>query len=174
MSRDMPRFSSTGFARRPARLQQRKVLHVARADLDDVRVLLDQVHVSVSTASVTMARPNCSRISARIFSPSSPRPWNAYGEVRGLYAPPRKNLRPALATRSAAAKACSRDSDSARAGDDGDFVAADRRFASRESARLCLRPYLAADQLVRLADANDFLHARHLFEGAGIDFACCR
>ena len=39
---DMPRFSSTGFFARPARLQQREILHVAGADLDHVGVLFDQ------------------------------------------------------------------------------------------------------------------------------------
>ena len=30
---------------------------------------------------------------------------------------------------------------------------------------------VAADQFVRLADADQFLHARHLFQRAGLDFA---
>ena len=40
---DMPRFSSTGFLRASRALQQREVLHVARADLDGVGVALDEV-----------------------------------------------------------------------------------------------------------------------------------
>ena len=30
---------------------------------------------------------------------------------------------------------------------------------------------VAADQLVRFGDADDFLHARHFFQRAGLDFA---
>ena len=40
---DMPRLSSTGLRARPAALQQREVLHVARADLDAVGVLVDEL-----------------------------------------------------------------------------------------------------------------------------------
>jgi len=39
----MPRFSRTGLWARPARLKQRKILHVARADLNHIGVLIDQV-----------------------------------------------------------------------------------------------------------------------------------
>ena len=31
--------------------------------------------------------------------------------------------------------------------------------------------HVAADQFVGLADADDFLHAGHFFQGAGLDFA---
>jgi hypothetical protein len=47
------------------------------------------------------------RTSARIFSPASPRPWNAYGELRGLYAPPRSSDAPAALAISAEASVCS-------------------------------------------------------------------
>ena len=40
---DMPRFSSTGLRARPRALEQREVLHVARADLDAVGVLVDEL-----------------------------------------------------------------------------------------------------------------------------------
>ena len=46
MVAEMPRLSSTGFAR-PAQLpQQREVLHVAGADLEDVRVALDELDLA--------------------------------------------------------------------------------------------------------------------------------
>ena len=37
-----------------------------------------------------------------------PRPWKAYGEVRGLNAPPRRIVAPAAATASAVSNSCSR------------------------------------------------------------------
>src|SRR5918993_658386 len=53
---------------------------------------------SIDMTSVTIASPVSSRASARIFKPSSPIPWNAYGEVRGLNAPPRRPIAPASFT----------------------------------------------------------------------------
>ena len=40
-------------------------------------------------------------------SPSSPRPWKLYGELRGLKAPPRRTFAPARLTAEAAASTCS-------------------------------------------------------------------
>ena len=51
-------------------------------------------------SSVATGSPVRSRASARYFNPSSPNPWKAYGEVRGLNAPPRRNVAPEEATRS--------------------------------------------------------------------------
>src|SRR4029453_7948280 len=42
-----------------------------------------------------------------IFSPCSPSPWNAYGELRGLNAPPRRIFAPARLTAAAVACTCS-------------------------------------------------------------------
>src|SRR5918999_573935 len=52
-------------------------------------------------------RPVFPRTAARIFSPSSPRPWKAYGDVRGLNAPPRSNVAPAAWAICAACRVCS-------------------------------------------------------------------
>ena len=57
--------------------------------------------------SVTIGSPVSSRTSARIFSPASPSPWKAYGEVRGLNAPPRSSDAPAARAICAAARVCS-------------------------------------------------------------------
>src|SRR2546430_5529838 len=46
---------------------------------------------SGSMASVQMRRPVSSRALASSLSPGRPRPWNAYGEVRGFQAPPRRD-----------------------------------------------------------------------------------
>ena len=37
-----------------------------------------------SVTSVTIGSATSSRTSARMRNPSTPRPWNAYGDVRGL------------------------------------------------------------------------------------------
>src|SRR4051795_7960327 len=51
-----------------------------------------------SMSSVTIGRPVCALASASRRSPSTPRPWKAYGLVRGLYAPPRSIVAPAART----------------------------------------------------------------------------
>ena len=56
--------------------------------------------------SVTMGRPVLSLAFLRSSRPSALRPWNAYGEVRGLNAPPRRNVAPAALTRSATQQIC--------------------------------------------------------------------
>ena len=61
-----------------------------------------------SITSVIVGRPVRSRASERYRSASMPRPWNAYGEVRGLNAPPRRTVAPAAATASAVTISCSR------------------------------------------------------------------
>src|SRR5262249_7859632 len=53
---------------------------------------------SVSRTSVMTFNPVRLRASDRSFSPSSASPWKSYGEVRGLYAPPRRILAPDAAT----------------------------------------------------------------------------
>ena len=63
-----------------------------------------------SISSVTIGRPVCALASSSSRSPSWPRPWNEYGDVRGLYAPPRYIAAPADATACAAVSTWSRDS----------------------------------------------------------------
>ena len=78
MVADSPRLSSTGLRLRAHRLEQREVLHVARADLQHVGVARRPARRrAVSITSVTIGSPVFARASARIFSPSSFIPWNA-------------------------------------------------------------------------------------------------
>ena len=106
-----PRLSSTGLPTVADRLQQREVLHVAGADLQHVGVLGDHVDVGhVDAPRSPPAARSRARTSARMRSPATPSPWNAYGEVRGLYAPPRSSVAPARRACSAAASVCSADS----------------------------------------------------------------
>src|SRR5215831_4546223 len=62
---------------------------------------------ATSVTSVTTGRPTSSRTSASIARPAWPSPWNAYGEVRGLYAPPRNSVAPAFLAIRADARVCS-------------------------------------------------------------------
>ena len=56
--------------------------------------------------SVMTARPVSLRALASSFKPFSPRPWNSYGDVRGLNAPPRRMVAPAAFTASAVVSNC--------------------------------------------------------------------
>ena len=60
-----PRLSITGRPGAPAGEQQREVLHVPGADLEDVGVLGDDVDLAGSMTSVITGRPVRSRASAR-------------------------------------------------------------------------------------------------------------
>ena len=61
-----------------------------------------------SSSSVTIGSPVSSRASRRMASASTPSPWKAYGDVRGLNAPPRSIVAPAAATTRAVSSVCSR------------------------------------------------------------------
>ena len=71
-------------------LQEREVLHVPRADLQTVGVLGDDVD-RLGVEHFGHDRQSRLRAHARkdAAGPRAPRPWNEYGDVRGLKAPPR-------------------------------------------------------------------------------------
>src|SRR5579859_4553247 len=54
--------------------------------------------------------------------------------------------------------------DGTRTGNDGQFGSADRSFPIWEAYDSVILLYIAAHQLVGLADGNDFLHAGHLIQ----------
>ena len=91
--------------------------------------------------------------------------------MRGLYAPPRKNCAPARATRSATANACSRLSIAHGPAMIARFRPPIVAVGAGKADDGVLFFHVAADQFVGLADPDDFLHARHLFERALLDFA---
>src|SRR4029450_9673253 len=95
--------------------------------------------------SVTTGSPVSSRALASSRRPSSPRPWNEYGLVRGLNAPPRSSRAPLCLTAAAAS------------GDRG----ARPPEARRRGARADLHDGRLADELTRgelegLQDPNAF------------------
>ncbi len=91
--------------------------------------------------------------------------------MRGLYAPPRKNCAPERCTRSATAKACSRLSMPHGPATIARPRTAEGGVGSRERDDRVLRLHVAADQFVRLSYPDYFLHTRHLFECARLDFS---
>ena len=103
----MPRLSITGLPALPAACSNAKFCMLRVPICSMSAYSLTSATSWASTTSVTIGRPVSARASARIFSPASPSPWNAYGEVRGLKAPPRSNAAPAAFAMWAAAIVCS-------------------------------------------------------------------
>src|SRR5919201_2961545 len=105
---DMPRFSSTGLSARPTSASSRK-FWLFRAPIWITSAASSTGSTwRGSINSVTTGNPVSSPASRRIARPSSPSPWNVYGDVRGLKAPPRSIVAPAPATTRAVSNVCSR------------------------------------------------------------------
>src|SRR5499433_858105 len=97
----MPRLRRTGLPISPTR-RSRVKFWMLRAPIWRMSLYwATSSTLSVSSTSVTTGRPVRLRASARYLSPCSLSPWKAYGEVRGLKAPPRRILAPADLTASA-------------------------------------------------------------------------
>jgi hypothetical protein len=106
----IPRLSSTGSPVAPTAWSSAKFC-MLRVPICNMSAWRATTGTSAGlTTSVTNGRPVSARTSARISSAGSPRPWNAYGEVRGLKAPPRRIVAPASRAIRQAASVCSRDS----------------------------------------------------------------
>ena len=91
---DMPRLRKIGFLVRPTSLNNMKFC-MLRAPICRMSQCLQTRSMSRgSRTSVQVAIPWRRPASSRSFSPSAPRPWNAYGPVRGLKAPPRRSFTP--------------------------------------------------------------------------------
>ena len=105
----------------------------------------------VST-SVTTGSPVSSRARRRCSRPSAPSPRKEYGELRGLYAPPRSRLAPAAATLVAVSTSCASLSTA-----QGPAATRQRAVADAHPADLHHGAFgvpLQADHLVRLADRD--------------------
>ena len=100
-----------------------------------------------------------------------PSPWNEYGELRGLNAPPRSAVAPAARTARAAATICSSDST-----EHGPAMIDDRPLPPNETPGaivtmvFSLAPF-ARHLLVRLADVNDFGDAGQRLDARAVDAA---
>ena len=107
---ERPRFSITGMRVRPTALSSEKFCMLRVPIWSTSANSATMSTCAGSITSVMIGSPVRSRASARRRNPSRPRPWKAYGEVRGLKAPPRSRVAPAAATPAATSKSCSRDS----------------------------------------------------------------
>ena len=143
--------------------EQRVVLHVARADLDAVGVLRHEMRPGFVHRLGDDGEPGLARARASNSRPRSPRPWNEYGEVRGLNAPPRSAVAPAARTARAAVTICSSLSTEQGPAMITTSSPADRH-AGRDGDEGVFGPPLPRDLLVRLRDVDDLRDA-----GQGLD-----
>ena len=79
-----PRFSITGCLARPTSFSSSKFCALRVPTRMQSATSATRATWETSTTSTMIGRPVCRRHSSRIASPRSPRPWNEYGEVRGL------------------------------------------------------------------------------------------
>ena len=102
-----PRFRSTGFFILPTAFSSWKFCMLRAPICTRSTYSSNSSMRSSLISSLTMGRPVASRALTMSRMPSVPRPWNAYGDVRGLYAPPRSMLPPAAFTSRATCTICS-------------------------------------------------------------------
>jgi len=107
---ESPRLRSTGRGTRPTSVRSGKFCMLRAPIWRTSAYSATSSTCRVSMTSVTTGSPVARRVSARSSSPSRPIPWNAYGEERGLKAPPRSRRAPAARTRSAVVCSISRPS----------------------------------------------------------------
>ncbi len=90
----MTAFEEHRFAGPSSFLQKRVVLHVAGADLDDVGVCGHKVKSLGIYRLGDYSEIETFSHFRQDFETLFPRPWNVYGEVRGLKQPPRSSCPP--------------------------------------------------------------------------------
>ena len=115
--------------------QKFEVLHVTGADLDHVYIF-EKRQLRMSMTSVTIGSPVFSLASSSRSMPCALIPWNAYGEVLGLNAPPRSMPAPAFLTSSATRQICS--SDSTEQGPCDDLKVSSADLYAREDFHHCV------------------------------------
>ena len=155
---DGPRFSSTGLSERPTSESSRKFCMLRAPIWITSRVSSTSSTCRGSISSVTTGKPVSSRASPGSRAPRRRAPGSAYGEVRGLNAPPRSIVAPAAATARAVSSVCSRYSTEHGPGDQAERAVADAAAVDVDHGRVGRE--LARDELVRLQDRQHLLDAR--------------
>ena len=141
-----------------------------RAPTWKMSAYLSMTSIWLMSITSVMSFRSCALAASRsIRRPSSPSPWKLYGELRGLNAPPRSTLAPARFTAAAVVLHLLFGLGRARSGHHDDLVAADAHVADGEDGVFGLEG--AAGELVRLGDAQHFVHAVQQLDQARIDLA---
>ena len=105
---DKPRLRSTGRPHFPTSCNRSKFCMLRAPSWMMSATSRTSSNWRMSMHSVTIGRPVSARASARMPSAGLPSPLKAYGDVRGLYAPPRRNVAPTAAQTRAVSMVCSR------------------------------------------------------------------
>ena len=128
----------------------------------------------ISMTSLITSMLNLSPASRSSLSPSRPMPWNEYGELRGLNAPPRKHAGTSFRDQFGDREKLFARFDRARTSHDDHFLAADLQAIGKLND-CAFGTERAAGELIRRADAMHLLDAIEHFEiarvkiGAGTD-----
>ena len=169
MVAESPRLSRIGLPAAPGALEQRVVLHVARADLNDVRDLEPPASIpSASIASVTIRSPVSSRACASSSQPRLSQPLERVGRAARLEGAGPEHRGAGFAHGPGGLENLALALHRAGARHDHDLVASDREPAG-EPDDGGLRLPLAGDLLVRLGDVDDLLDAGECGEPGAVD-----
>src|SRR5579872_3548790 len=151
--------------------QQREILHVAGADLDDVGIFFDQIERLVIDRFGDDPHPELlahfGHDTKGFLAESLERVRRGAGLVGAAAEELGSGFLHALGHGEGLFAAFNR----ARSGNDGEGWSADCRIGSGKANDSVFFLHIAADELVGLGDLDDFLHARHFFERALLDFA---
>src|SRR5712691_4415281 len=154
-------------------LEERKILHIAGADLNDVGVLFDEVEAFIVDSFGDDAKaeffPDFRENLEALFAETLKTVRGSAGFVSAAAEEARAGFFDALGD----GQALLFGFDGAGAGDQGNVVAADDDIAGRrgDSEDAVFFLGVAADELVRLADGDAFDHAGKGFEDAQVDGA---
>src|SRR5579883_768724 len=152
-------------------LQQREVLHVARADLDHIGVLIDQFQSFVvdgfgndpQAELVANLRHDLERLFAQSLK--------SIRRSARLIGPTAEELRACRCNLFSYSKGLLARFNGAGAGNHGQVASADSGIGAGEANDRVLFLHIPADQFVRLGDANDLGDAGKLFEVAAINLS---
>ena len=149
--------------------QERKILHVTRADLNDVAIFFDEVdagHIERFRHDLQPKFLANLRHDLEAFLAQAGKFVRRTARFEGAAA---EKARAAALHRLGHGESLGAVFDRARPGDHRELVTADGRIADAHHG--FVRAQIERDQLVGLADADGFGDARHVFETRGIDRA---
>ena len=163
--------SSTGLRSLAGVLEQREVLHVARADLDHVGPLGDQLERFVVDGFGDDAQAKAVANLGHDLERFKAQALKGVGRGAGLVSAAAEKLRAGGGHLLGDGEGLLAALDGAGTGDDGQIAAADGGVGSRKADDGVFFFHVAAGEFVGLGDADDFGDAGERFKIAAIDFA---
>src|SRR6185437_4781376 len=151
-----PPLEQDGLALAPGGLEERVILHVARADLDDVGVLIDELEGVVVDGFGDDAEAEAVADFGHDVEGSLAESLKGVGRGAGLVGSSAKKLRAGGGNLLGGGESLIAGFDGAGAGDHGEVASADGGIGSGEADDGVLFLHVAAYELVGLGDGDDF------------------